>query len=231
MNQSKIKSVESTSSLKAEFLEKMKDLKTWVQVKSPKTFQPALSYALDWLSPELLGTGFRLFEISDFEIKALIPYEKTNLNTQHEIHQGLVTNAVLEQARVFLQRQMPKQFFQITETDIQLSKKIKWNDELNLFLKSSEKDMDDFFVQLQKFKKATCEFEIQISIKQNEKLKHVPAIMLTNLAGQADAENAMALGAILYLVKSEHDPREILEKVKEILAASDRGGNVPKVAV
>ncbi len=178
MNQSKIKSVESTSSLKAEFLEKMKDLKTWVQVKSPKTFQPALSYALDWLSPELLGTGFRLFEISDFEIKALIPYEKTNLNTQHEIHQGLVTNAVLEQARVFLQRQMPKQFFQITETDIQLSKKIKWNDELNLFLKSSEKDMDDFFVQLQKFKKATCEFEIQISIKQNEKLNKTDRVYL-----------------------------------------------------
>lgn len=74
-------------------------------------------------------------------------------------------------------------------------------------------------------------FDVLKAVKQNEKLKHIPAIMLTNLAGQADAENAMALGAVLYLVKSEHDPREILEKVKEVLAASDRGGNVPKVAV
>ncbi|MDO8521378.1 MAG: response regulator [bacterium] len=74
-------------------------------------------------------------------------------------------------------------------------------------------------------------FDVLKAVKQNEKLKHIPAIMLTNLAGQTDAENAMTLGAVLYLVKSEHDPREILEKVKEVLAASDRGGNVPRVVV
>jgi DNA-binding response OmpR family regulator len=74
-------------------------------------------------------------------------------------------------------------------------------------------------------------FDVLAEVKQNEKLKHIPVIMLTNLAGEADAERALSLGAVLYLVKSEYDPKEILEKVKEILAATDRGVAVPKVDV
>ena len=60
--------------------EKLKELKTWAQVKSPKTLQPALSYALDWLAPELLGTGFRMLEVSDFSLKALIPARQSNFD-------------------------------------------------------------------------------------------------------------------------------------------------------
>ena len=74
-------------------------------------------------------------------------------------------------------------------------------------------------------------FDVLVAVKKNEKLKNVPVIMLTNLAGEADAKKATDLGAVLYLVKSEYDPRQILEKIKEVLAATDRGGNVPRVAV
>ena len=149
--------------------EKLKELKTWAQVKSPKSFQPALSYALDWLSPELLGTGFRLFEVSEFELKGVIPVNKSNLDFQNEIHMGLVTNASLEMARVFLQRQMSESFFQIVASDLHVIKKQKWTNEINLILSTSEPDMDEFFINLQKGKRATIQFNVQIKSEKFRK--------------------------------------------------------------
>src|SRR3989344_3299178 len=60
-------------------------------------------------------------------------------------------------------------------------------------------------------------FDVLRKMKENEKLKHIPVIMLTNLAGDADAEKALGLGAVLYLVKSQYDPKEIVNKVGEII--------------
>lgn len=74
-------------------------------------------------------------------------------------------------------------------------------------------------------------FDVLREMKQSDKLKHVPVVMLTNLAGQADAEKALSLGAVLYLVKSQYDPKEVIQKVTEILSASSRGDEVPSVKV
>lgn len=158
---------------------KLKELKTWAQVKSPKRIQPVLSYALDWLAPELLGTGFRLFELNDFELKAIVPANKSNLDSQGEIHQGLATNAALELARVFLQRQMPESSFRMTATDTHLIKKQLWNEELTLVIQSNQSDMDDFFLQLQKGKKSVVEFEIKISCGKNRKKNDEAHLKLT----------------------------------------------------
>lgn len=74
-------------------------------------------------------------------------------------------------------------------------------------------------------------FDVLKQIKLNDKLKKVPVIMLTNLAGQEDAEKALELGAVLYLVKSQYDPKQIVEKIKEIISASSRDDGVPGVGV
>ncbi len=74
-------------------------------------------------------------------------------------------------------------------------------------------------------------FDVLRQIKLNEKLKKVPVIMLTNLAGQEDAEKALSLGAVLYLVKSQYDPKEIINKINEIITASSRAEGVPAVTV
>ena len=59
-------------------------------------------------------------------------------------------------------------------------------------------------------------------IKADPKLKDIPVVMLTNLAGQQDAETALSKGAAKYIIKSEHDPREVAAIVKEVL-----GGQAP----
>src|SRR3989344_2392978 len=71
-------------------------------------------------------------------------------------------------------------------------------------------------------------------IKQNptfENFKRLPVVMLTNLAGQEDAEKALSLGAITYLVKSQYEPKEGVAKIKEIAAGYTRDKNVPEVKV
>lgn len=149
--------------------EKLKELKTWAQVKSPKPLQPALSYALDWLAPELLGTGFRMMEVSDFSLKATVPARATNFDFQQEIHQGLVLNASLELCRAFLQKQMSESFFQITTSEVSISKKQKWSQDMELLLETEQSAIDDFFMDFQRHKKNSIDFDIKIKFEKSKK--------------------------------------------------------------
>jgi CheY-like chemotaxis protein len=59
-------------------------------------------------------------------------------------------------------------------------------------------------------------------LKANPATKSIPVIMLTNLAGQQDAEAALAKGAVKYIIKSEHEPKEVVDLVKGIVAGYTR---------
>lgn len=59
-------------------------------------------------------------------------------------------------------------------------------------------------------------------LKSDPETKAIPVVMLTNLAGESDAETAMTKGAVKYIIKSEHEPKEVSSMVKEILAGYTR---------
>jgi twitching motility two-component system response regulator PilH len=59
-------------------------------------------------------------------------------------------------------------------------------------------------------------------LKADPDTKSIPVIMLTNLAGQQDAETALSKGAVKYIVKSEYEPKQVATMVKEILAGYTR---------
>jgi CheY-like chemotaxis protein len=65
-------------------------------------------------------------------------------------------------------------------------------------------------------------FQVLDKLKLDPELKNIPVVMLTNLASEKDAENAMLKGAVKYIVKSEHEPKEVVKMVDEILAAHTR---------
>lgn len=71
--------------------------------------------------------------------------------------------------------------------------------------------------------------EVLDKLKADPDTKMIPVIMLTNLAGTQDAETALSKGAVKYIVKSEHDPKEVVGIVKEVLAGYTRN-EVPEVA-
>jgi len=59
-------------------------------------------------------------------------------------------------------------------------------------------------------------------LKLDPASKAIPVIMLTNLAGEKDAEVALSKGAVKYIVKSEYEPKQVVDMVKEILAGYTR---------
>ncbi len=64
-------------------------------------------------------------------------------------------------------------------------------------------------------------------LKVDPSTKAIPVVMLTNLAGQQDAEDALAKGAVKYIIKSEYEPKQVVNMVKEILVGYTRN-EVPK---
>lgn len=59
-------------------------------------------------------------------------------------------------------------------------------------------------------------------LKLDPETKAIPVIMLTNLAGTQDAEAALTKGAVKYIIKSENEPKAVVNMVKEILAGYTR---------
>jgi CheY-like chemotaxis protein len=59
-------------------------------------------------------------------------------------------------------------------------------------------------------------------LKMDPDTKAIPVVMLTNLAGTQDAEAALTKGAVKYIVKSEYEPKQISDMVKEIIAGYTR---------
>ena len=60
-------------------------------------------------------------------------------------------------------------------------------------------------------------FEVLRQLKQNEKTKPIPVIVLTALSGDEDKEQVMKLGAAAFLTKSETVPKQVLEEIMKVL--------------
>ncbi len=59
--------------------------------------------------------------------------------------------------------------------------------------------------------------EVLQKMKQDEKLKSIPVILLTNLSQKEEIDQGMEMGAADYLIKSHFTPSEVMEKVRQIL--------------
>lgn len=60
-------------------------------------------------------------------------------------------------------------------------------------------------------------FDVLKALKEDSTLKRIPVVLLTNLAGQSDMQKGLDLGAELYLVKSQYSPKQLIEKLEEVL--------------
>ncbi len=60
-------------------------------------------------------------------------------------------------------------------------------------------------------------FEVLKKLKRNKKYENIPVVVLTNLSSKQDIKKAFELGATEYLIKFHVTPKEIIEKIKELL--------------
>ncbi len=91
--------------------------------------------------------------------------------------------------------------------------------------------------QLKKFKPVLIMLDVMMpkmngirfleEVKANPKVKNIPVVVLTNLAGMEDADKALEMGAVKFIVKSENKPREVVSQIREILAGYTRS-SIPR---
>jgi len=60
-------------------------------------------------------------------------------------------------------------------------------------------------------------FEVLVKVKADSAISQIPVIVLSNLGQQEDIERGLRLGAADFLIKSQFDIDQIMEKVKGIL--------------
>ncbi|OIP79392.1 MAG: response regulator [Parcubacteria group bacterium CG08_land_8_20_14_0_20_48_21] len=60
-------------------------------------------------------------------------------------------------------------------------------------------------------------FMVLQAMKDTEKLKEVPVMLLTNLGQESDRKRGEILGAVDYVVKSNVTPAQVEEKIRKIL--------------
>lgn len=60
-------------------------------------------------------------------------------------------------------------------------------------------------------------FEVLLRVKGDLSTSKIPVIILSNLGQQEDIERGLKLGASDYLVKSQFDINQIVEKIKTLL--------------
>ena len=63
-------------------------------------------------------------------------------------------------------------------------------------------------------------FEVLEALKNDQELKTIPVVVVSNLGEDTDIKRALQLGAADYYVKSEHPINEVVEKVKNVLLKS-----------
>lgn len=60
-------------------------------------------------------------------------------------------------------------------------------------------------------------FSVLSELKSSEETSSIPVIVLTNLEGTKDVEQALELGATTYLVKANYTLEEVTAKIKDSL--------------
>ena len=60
-------------------------------------------------------------------------------------------------------------------------------------------------------------FKVLKKLKAKEETKDIPVIILTNLEGTDDVQKALEMGVTTYLVKSDYELGEVLDKIENSL--------------
>lgn len=59
-------------------------------------------------------------------------------------------------------------------------------------------------------------FELLREIRNNEKMKDLKVIILSNLSQKGEVEKGLSMGATKYLIKAHYTPSEVVKEIKQI---------------
>lgn len=161
------------------------DLAALLEEVSPKVSHAALSYALDIVRPFSAGMGLRVSRLSDTQVEMVIPARTRNLNETNGMHEGALTTAAIEAAKLLWSRHAPMGDFEVNVSRIESSFYKNQTEEARVRLELPETTREMVLSALRAHREAKAEAEIKIFDDHDQSVadfhlhlnfKHTPAI-------------------------------------------------------
>lgn len=161
------------------------DLAALLEEVSPKASHAALSYALDMVRPFSAGMGLRISRLSDTQVEMIIPARTRNLNDLHQIHEGAMTTASIEAAKLLWMRHAPMGTFEVIVTRMNTEFFKTEQSECRVRMELSELTRETVLAEIREHRESTASAELKIFDEHEQSVadihlqlqfKHIPAI-------------------------------------------------------
>lgn len=161
------------------------DLAALLEEVSPKASHAALSYALDIVRPFSAGMGLRISRLSDSQVEMIIPARTRNLNENKFVHEGAITTAAIEAAKLLWLRHAPMGNFEImaSHCDIEFFKNQKGECRVRMELPETIREV--VLAEIRDHREAQADVELKVfdgndqtvgEVRLHLKFKHTPAL-------------------------------------------------------
>jgi len=161
------------------------DLAALLEEVSPKVSHAALSYALDVVRPFSAGMGLRVSRLSDTHVEMIIPTRTRNLNEQGFLHEGALSTAAIEAAKLLWMRHAPMGNFtiQVTKLEIELFRELSEEGRLRLEVPESTKEV--VLSEIRDRRESEADADVRIAdaneqtvaeVRMKLKFKHIPLL-------------------------------------------------------
>lgn len=161
------------------------DFAALIEEVSPKASHAALSYALDLMRSFSSGMGLRVARLSDVQIELVIPARSRNLSESKTMHEGAITTAAIESAKILWMRHAPLGNFEIAVKQIEVELFKNTSTDCRLRTELSESLREVTLAEIRERRESTSELEIGVFDAKDLNLgrihlvlnvKHTPAL-------------------------------------------------------
>lgn len=161
------------------------DLAALIEDVSPNASNSALSYALDLLRPFSAGMGLRVSRLSDTQVEMVIPAKTRNMTENETLHEGALTTAAMEAAKLLWMRHALMGVFDVQITDVKAQFLKSEKTDCRVRLELSEQQRELALGQVRDTRQGRSEMEVKIFDEQDQlvaefvmtaNLTHTPAL-------------------------------------------------------
>lgn len=161
------------------------DLAAVLEEVSPKASHAALSYALDIVRPFSAGMGMRISRLSDTHVEMVVPARTRNMTETNFLHEGALTTAAVEAAKLLWMRHAPMGNFEIHVTRMECDFLKPQNGECRVRMELPETVRELVLAQLREQREGKSEAELKFfdeneqtvaDIRLSLNFKHTPAL-------------------------------------------------------
>lgn len=161
------------------------DLAALLEEVSPKASHAALSYALDIVRPFSAGMGLRISRLSDTQVEMVIPTRTRNFSEANHMHEGAITTAAIEAAKLLWMRHAPIGNFEVTVTRIESEFFKNQSDDCRVRMELPETTREVVLAEVRDHRETKAEAELKVfdeyeqavaELRLSLSFKHTPAL-------------------------------------------------------